>query len=270
MATSSQVLKETKTTDCKNSSNCITCYLPIEIFIEIAARVSSHSLADLYHLKLTSKEIINITDDDNVYEHACLDKVPFFPDLIPKQDSFLSRCLSSGNLESLYRQGMKAFFCNSKPYEEGLDIIRMAGQKGHDRSMYAFAIIVLILKCCNNNARIGLLGVEEFEEALRFLRMLRNQKCVLKCRNDVRSFVSELSSEMQPYRLVDQAPTTHLCRRVTCKNTWRLKIGIWFWLTHDDDDENDPKMCENCRWDHELEYFCAKTLYIDVPYLLYD
>ncbi|KAI9084365.1 hypothetical protein K1719_033707 [Acacia pycnantha] len=269
MATRSQVLKETKTTDCENSSNCITCYLPIELFIEIAARVSSHSLVDLYHLKLTSKEIMNITDDDYVYEHACLDKVTFFPHPInPKQDSFLSRCLSSGNLESLYRQGMKAFFCNSKPCEEGLDIIRMAAQKGHDRSMYAFAIIVLILKCCNNNARIGLLGVEEFEEALRFLRILRNHKCVLKCRNDVGGFVSMLSWKKR-YSLVDQAPTKHLCRRIACNKTWRLKIGSWYWET-EDDDENDPKMCENCRWSHELDYFCAKTLDIDVPYLLYN
>ncbi|KAI9092281.1 hypothetical protein K1719_027781 [Acacia pycnantha] len=131
----------------EHSCNCITCCLPTDIMVEIAAKVASQSIADLYHLKLTSKQMMNITEDDYVYKHASLDKVPFlpYPETIPQgQVSFLSRCRSSGNLESLYREGMEVFLWPNKLlYNKGLDTIRMAAQKGHKRSMYAFAMTVV-------------------------------------------------------------------------------------------------------------------------------
>ncbi|KAI9092316.1 hypothetical protein K1719_027816 [Acacia pycnantha] len=129
------------------SCNSIKCSLPTDILVEIATKVASQSLTDLYHFKLTSKQMMNITEDNYIYKHASLDKVPFLldPETIPqRQASFLSRCRSSGNLESLYREGMELYFCNELLYNKGLDTIRMAAQKGHKRSMYAFAMTVLV------------------------------------------------------------------------------------------------------------------------------
>ncbi|KAK4285068.1 hypothetical protein QN277_001812 [Acacia crassicarpa] len=240
----------------------ITC-LPTEILEEIASKVASQSLADLYHLKLTCKEMMSITDKDYVYKHASLDRVPFFrsPE-IPQEASFLKRCRLSGNLESLYRKGMEAYLMNYELYEEGLGMVRMAAQNQHKRSMYAFAMVVLLMW---RSGRIGNLWTEEFGEALGYLRFLRNHKCVLECRNQVAEFVRR--GNMCCF--VAQAPIKSLCCNIPCKNTWRLKIGSWFFET-EDDDENDPNMCENCRWDHEVEEFCANVLNIsvsDLPYL---
>ncbi|KAK4285077.1 hypothetical protein QN277_001821 [Acacia crassicarpa] len=239
------------TTTCEESSKCITYCLPKEILEDIASKVASQSLADLYHLKLTSKEMMNITDDDYVYKHAYLDRVPFFRiKEIPQEESFLRRCRSSGNLESLYRQGTKEYFLDNELYVKGLGLVRLAAQKGHKRSMYAFAMIVLM----HSDARKGSLGPKELEEALGYLRLLRNQKCVLKCRNEVVEFVRFLKWFMR-FGL-EMAPREHLCRNVPCTNTWRLRTGSWCLLT-DEDDENDPNMCESCRWDLEVKEFFA-------------
>ncbi|XP_028802562.1 uncharacterized protein LOC114757641 [Neltuma alba] len=202
---------------------------------------------------MTSKEIFNITNDDNVYKHASLDTVPFFRfQEIPREASFLNRCKSSGNLESLYREGMEVYFTNLEFYEKGLDKIHIAARKGHKRSMYAFAMVVLM---SSDTIRMGFLGIQEFQKALRYLRFLRNQKCALQCRNDVAKFVRCLRwNNMRP-DLAMQA-RERLCNNVPCTNTWGLKVGSWCFMT-EDDDENDPNMCENCRWDHEVEEFCT-------------
>ncbi|KAI9071157.1 hypothetical protein K1719_046880 [Acacia pycnantha] len=114
---------------------------------------------------------MNITDDDYVYKHAYLDRVPLFRIReIPQEDSFLRRCRSSSNLEFLYRQAMKEYFLDNELCEKGLGMVCMAAQKGHKRSMYTFAMIVLMC----TNARKGSLGPKEFEEALGYLRFLRN------------------------------------------------------------------------------------------------
>ncbi|KAI9078985.1 hypothetical protein K1719_039032 [Acacia pycnantha] len=248
--TDSRAPKRIKTTTtCEESSKCITYCLPKEILVDISSKVASQSLADLYHLKLTSKEMMNITDDDYVYMHAYLDRVPFFRiRKIPQEDSFLRCCRSSGNLESLYRQGMKEYFLDTELYVKGLGMLRTAAQKGHKRLMYAFFMIVLMC----SNARKGSLGPKEFEEALGYLRFLRNQKCVLKCRKDVVEFVRFLTWFM--HFGCEMAPRERLCRNVPCTNAWRLRIGSWCLLT-DDDDENDPNMCESCRWDLEVKEF---------------
>ncbi|KAI9092244.1 hypothetical protein K1719_027744 [Acacia pycnantha] len=105
----------TMATKFEQSCNCIICCFPTVILVEIAAKVASQSLADLHHLKLTSKEIMNITEDDYVYKHASLDKVPLVlqPETIPQpQPSFLSCCRSSGNLESLYKEGTELYLCD--------------------------------------------------------------------------------------------------------------------------------------------------------------
>ncbi|KAI9099583.1 hypothetical protein K1719_024588 [Acacia pycnantha] len=244
-------IKTTTTCDEESSKSIITYILPREILVDITSKVASQSLADLYRLKLTSKEMMNITDDDYVYKHAYLDRVRFFRiGEIPLEESFLRRCRSSGNLESLYRQGMKEYFLHNELYEKGLSMVCMAAQKGHKRSMYAFAMIVLM---CSNARKVSL-GPKELKEALGYLRFLRNQKCVLKCRNEVLEFVRFLTWFMRFG--IEMAPRERLCRNFPCTNTWRLRTGSWCLLT-DDDDENDPNMCESCRWDLEVKVFFA-------------
>ncbi|KAI9084393.1 hypothetical protein K1719_033583 [Acacia pycnantha] len=235
----------------EQSCNCIICCLPTSILVEIAAKVASQSLADLHHLKLTSKEIMNITEDDYVYKHASLDKVPLVlkPETIPqRQASFLSRCRSSGNLESLYREGMEQYLCDEFLCNEGLDTLRMAAQKGHKRSMYAFAMTVLV--CQNTTAEYQ----SSFkEEALGYLRFLRNQKCLIKCRKDYVEFVSKFRQFMRP--CVVRYPRKLLCDNDLCDDSWTLKITSWG-INSEDDDEKIQDMCENCRWDYELgDYF---------------
>ncbi|XP_028799186.1 uncharacterized protein LOC114754569 [Neltuma alba] len=251
----SRPLKRTKiTTYDKDASNkSITCGLPTEILLDITLKVASQSLSGLCHLRLTSKEMLNITNDDDVYKHASLNTVPFFRfQEIPQEASFLSHCRSNGNLESLYREGMEVYFTNLELYKKGLDMVHKAAQKGHKRSMYAFAMIVLI---SSDTMRIGFLGTQEFEDALGYLRFLRNQKCVLQCRSNVAEFIRYLRWNNMRSDLVMQI-REHLCNNAPCTNTWRLKIGSWCFMT-EEDDENDPNMCENCRWDHEVEEFCT-------------
>ncbi|XP_028802571.1 uncharacterized protein LOC114757651 [Neltuma alba] len=246
-------LKRIKTTTCdeETSNKSMSLGLPTEILLDISLKVASQSLTDLCHLKMTSKELLNITNDDDVYKHAFLDAIPFFRfQEIPQEASFLSRCRSSGNLESLYREGMELYFTNLELYEMGLYMVRMVAQKGHKTAMYAFAMIVLMSR---DTIRIGSLG--EFGEALGYLRFLRNQKCVLRCRNDVAKFVRCLRWNNMRSDLVI-AVGERLCNNVPCTNTWKLKVGSWCFMT-EDDDENDPNMRENCRWDHEVEDFCT-------------
>ncbi|KAI9092298.1 hypothetical protein K1719_027798 [Acacia pycnantha] len=231
------------------SCNSITCCLPTDILVEIATKVASQSLVDLCHLKLTSKEMMNIIEDDYVYKHASLDKVPFLldPETIPqRQASFLSRCRSSGNLESLYREGMELFW-NELLYNKGLDMIRMAAQKGHKRSMYAFSMTVLV------RPNIATEYQSSFEEeAVGYLRLLRNQKCLIKCREDFVDFVSFMPPHVFP------CPWKLLCYNDLCDYSWTLKIGGWG-INSEDDDEKVQDMCENCRWDHEV-----RCLYITI------
>ncbi|KAF7832634.1 putative F-box protein [Senna tora] len=87
--------------------------LLVDLLIEIVSKVASQSIKDLFSLKLCSKELYMVTDNNKVYQQATLD-----------------------------RQGLINFFQNVDFHYVGLRYLKSVADKGFLYAMYAFSIIV--------------------------------------------------------------------------------------------------------------------------------
>ncbi|KAH1117450.1 hypothetical protein GLYMA_17G083900v4 [Glycine max] len=179
--------------------------LPKDLLVEVVARVASDSIVDLRNMKQSS--------------------------------CFLKCCRESGNIESLYREGLLKFFNYPNGNINGLGDLKTAALKGHIEAKYVYGMILL---CSHDD--------ESRKQGLEHMRFLRKFKCIIKCRNKVKQLVDDLWKG-NGMLVRNQTP---LCRsKKTCKG-WRVKKGVWSFLDDEDDDIN---LCEYCRWDYEIDFF---------------
>jgi len=98
----------------------------------------------------------------------------------------------------------------------------------------------MILLCSENH--------ESRRQGLEHLRFLRKSKCVVSSRSKVKYLIKYLWKN-NGMLMRNQIP---LCNSKSTCGGWRVKKGPWFLL---DDEDDDMTLCEDCRWDHELEFF---------------
>nr|KYP70328.1 Putative F-box protein At1g67623 family [Cajanus cajan] len=206
------------------------------MLVEVVARVASDSVDDLRSIKKCCKDFLDASEDKHVWQQVSLDKfslVQWLPN--HKALSFLQRCKESGNTEILYREALREFFS----YPNGnISALKMVAKEDHMEAKYVYGMILL----CSHDDNLR-------KEGLEYMRFLRKSKCIIKCRNNVKKFANDLVWKGKEMLVHNEIP---LCG---CKNTckgWRLKKGVWLFL---DDDEDDISLCENCRWDHEVNFF---------------
>ncbi|XP_057454903.1 uncharacterized protein LOC130746325 [Lotus japonicus] len=123
--------------------------LPRDLLVEVVASVASHSFIDLHNLKMCSKDFLDATEDKYVWQQVSLDAFPLIQwSSNDKTSSFLEQCRKSENIESLYREGLLEY--SKSLYREGLleysnysggnidglEILKIAAQKGHKEANY--------------------------------------------------------------------------------------------------------------------------------------
>lgn len=239
-----------------NGRHCETTIesLPTDLLFEIIAKVASDSLIDLLNLKLCSKNISEITQHDYIYQQVSLEIFPLFPwsSITPQESHFLKHCRECCNLDSLFREAMVQYFSDIEFKLEGLQTLQVAAQKGHNEAMYVIAMVLLSIilgKQEDDDTLLAEQKKDHISQVIEYLRFLRKNKCIMKCRNRIR----DCMGEMWINNRVIVGEKKFLCNSKTCKG-WRIKEGEWMFLD-DEDDENDANMCENCRWDDELLFF---------------
>ncbi|KAJ0037557.1 hypothetical protein Pint_23663 [Pistacia integerrima] len=118
--------------------------LPKEVMTTVLALVASKSLTDLINAKLSCKYLLQISDDDFIFEKASMDKFSIFPwwNMTKQVSRFLKRCEEGGNPEWLYILGLYEYFSMSKT-DHGLNYLKRAADKGHVESSYVYSIILV-------------------------------------------------------------------------------------------------------------------------------
>ncbi|XP_057418895.1 uncharacterized protein LOC130713112 [Lotus japonicus] len=216
--------------------------LPRDSLVEVVATVAAHSFIDLHTIKLCCKDFLAAAPDRYVWQRVSLDTFPLIqwsPN--NKETSFLNRCREYGNIESLYREGLRKYFNypNGK-IDDGVRILKIAAEKGHNEVKYVCGMISL----CSDDDEVRKLGLE-------YMHFLRKLKCVVSCRKKVK----QLLKSVWKNNVVLVRNSHPLCKvNSTCKG-WRVKKDRWVLVDDDDDDDDDMSLCEYCRWDHELEFF---------------
>ncbi|WJX24298.1 hypothetical protein P8452_13421 [Trifolium repens] len=214
--------------------------LPEPVLHDIITIVGSNSVADLHSFKMSSKFHSGIANDRYVLNKVSLDRSPNiqFP-WEPNENAlaFLKRCEESGNPEALWSEGLREFFNYPMGNWMGREKLRIAAEGGYNLAKYAYGLIMLCSE--NDESRI---------EGIKHLRYLRMNHCILHCRRRM--------TEIQHYFWRNNGMLVRN-QTLVCKSTpgcggWRLKRGRWGFM---DDEDDDTTTCENCRWDHELQFF---------------
>ncbi|XP_058777045.1 putative F-box protein At1g67623 [Vicia villosa] len=150
---------------------------------------------------------------------------------------FLEVAQESENIESLYREGLLKYFNYSNGNIDGLESLKIAAQKGHKEAIYVYGMILL----CSEDHDSRKMGIEH-------MRFLRKSKCIMSSRRNVQNFIDSLWKN-DGMLVRNQTP---ICNSQGMCHGWRVKDGRWSLL---DDEDDDTKLCENCRWDYELDFF---------------
>ena len=214
-----------------------------DLLVNVVARVSSESYIDHYNMKVCCRDFFHASKDNYMWQQVSLEKFPLIPWLHKEDasmfDSFMQSCKGGGNIEALYRVGLRELKSFVGNVENGIKYLKMAAEKGHLEAKYAYALILL----CSYDDDFRKQGVE-------YLEFLRNAKCVVNCRNKVITLLGRLWR--RPHGTLKRNPTP-LCCNKPCKG-WNLKKGTWQLVDNEDDDDTIENSCENCRWDVELDF----------------
>jgi len=95
--------------------------LPRDLLIEVVATLASQSFHDIHHMKICCKDFLQATEENYVLQKVSLDNfslVQWFPN--DKALSFLKHCTESGNIEILFREGLREYFSYPNGNIDGL------------------------------------------------------------------------------------------------------------------------------------------------------
>ncbi|KAK0574366.1 hypothetical protein LWI29_022548 [Acer saccharum] len=200
--------------------------LPKELLTDVLACVASGSVADLFNMERSCKDLLEVGNDDYVLQHACMDSFPVAPWPISDEASlFLGRCRESSNAEALFRQAVFKYFTLLET-ESGLELLQRAAQNGHVEATYMCGILLLSLSRGDNRLR---------RQGLKLLACLRRQRFkVEECRKRVKRVVSSLW-------IHNNNINVFITRTCSC---WNTRSRGW-----EEDDYGDT-CSESCFWDH--------------------
>ncbi|CAN0825664.1 Putative F-box protein At1g67623 [Linum grandiflorum] len=224
--------------------------VPKDILVDVLARVAVRSSTDLVSAKLTCKTLLDASADDYIYRHVAISDFPVIPWKINlPASSFLDRCITSGNPEALFRQGMIDFF-SLLQIESGLANLTSAARSGHLESVYVCGIVAL----CRGQQ----------EEGMALLRSIdggggsRWPESVRYCRNRVKSVRGVMW--VRNFMVGEHNPAG---RRNNCDSCGgggvaapavRSEEG---WATREDEQLEfyAANRCRSCFWDNEAASF---------------
>ncbi|XP_057429822.1 uncharacterized protein LOC130722943 isoform X2 [Lotus japonicus] len=230
--------KRSRTGKGPNSTAAIKM-LSRDLLVEVITIVASQSIIDLHSIKMCCKDFLDAAEDDYVWRRVSLDTFPLIH-WLPNDNtsSFLNRCMECGNMESLYREGLRKYFDYSNGKIDGLEILKVAAENGHMEAKYVCGMISL----CSENDDLR-------KQGLKFMRFLRKSKCVVASRNKVKKLLGFM---WKNNGILGRNQSPLCISKSTCKG-WRVKMDKWTLI--DDDDDDVISSYEYCRWDHELEHF---------------
>ncbi|CAL0330563.1 unnamed protein product [Lupinus luteus] len=199
-------------------------------------------------MKKCCKDFLDAAEDSFTYQHVSLDKFPLIPWLLDdKRISFLERCKESKNMDMLYTEGLLQYFKGSIIGDGGcgIELLKIVAEKGHREAKYVYGMIML----CSENEELR-------KHGLKYIRFLRESKCVIQCRKNVEKILQYM---WENNKKLMQNQKILCMNKSTCKS-WRPKHGRWLLLEDEEDDNDNINMCEYCRWDHELKRVELKVL----------
>ncbi|KAG2706746.1 hypothetical protein I3760_05G116700 [Carya illinoinensis] len=222
--------------------------LPDELLTEVLAEVGSASFTDLYNAKLSCKDFLKLSEEDQIFQRVSLDKFSAIPcSANPKISSFLERCKECRNPESLYRQGMLDYFHQGMT-ESGLEYLKRAAEKGHMEATYVYSIILLCLGDDNDGHRKSKL---KGMEILSSLKAKSERQIMKECREKIKRMM--WICMWSPKKNIIVRRQQSCLRKEPCK-IQKITNG---WLATDEEvDEHDEVLCESCRCNREITWFC--------------
>ncbi|TMX00686.1 hypothetical protein EJD97_000337, partial [Solanum chilense] len=111
-----------------------------ELVILIVERVASYSLEDLASVKLCSRFHYEVGNEQSVYQKVTLASFSTKLSWTMNQHamSFMKSCITSENLEALYRKDVFDFFNHSDP--TALRMVKKAVEGGHRGAEYVLVV----------------------------------------------------------------------------------------------------------------------------------
>ncbi|KAL8235551.1 hypothetical protein R6Q59_016632 [Mikania micrantha] len=213
--------------------------LPRDLLVDVLARVASSSFTDLFTVKLSCKNFLELAKDDYVSQCISIDTFPvthWFPPST-KQLSFLTHSLNKGNSESLFRQGMIEYF-NLVNEESGLKYLKRAVEKRHLEATYVYGMTLLSSEDQLSQQQ----GLDILNSTNRSTSMHWNVK-------DSRDKIEWVLSQMWINNPVTLQKVNTKCHERD--HAIRFRRRGW-----NLDDDKQLSSCDTCLWYRELISFC--------------
>jgi len=188
-------------------------------------------------MKVCCRDFFHASKDNYMWQQVSLEKFPLHSWLSKEQrlvfDSFMESCKEGGNIEALYKDGLREIIRYMGNVEKGIKDLKMAAEKGQLEGKYVCGLILL----CSYEDDLRKKGVE-------YMQFLRNVKCVVSYRNKVIALLGNIWR--RPYGTLVRNPTP-LCRK-RLYNGWVMKKSHYWKIVDNEDDDNSIKnSCEHCR-----------------------
>nr|GMC65787.1 putative F-box protein At1g67623 [Ipomoea batatas]GMC65789.1 putative F-box protein At1g67623 [Ipomoea batatas]GMD89918.1 putative F-box protein At1g67623 [Ipomoea batatas]GME01287.1 putative F-box protein At1g67623 [Ipomoea batatas]GME17553.1 putative F-box protein At1g67623 [Ipomoea batatas] len=207
--------------------------LPQELVVEILAKVAAHSWDDLFNARLSCKRWNDLDDEDFVYKHMSLAKLPIVKWKPETEESkkkrclFFQKCLDAGNLEALYRKGLVDYLGGKGAEDDALGYLKKAANAGHIASQYAVCIILIFL------------GSEHKENGIRMLSEMMSKES----REDIRTAREKLGDIINLTWLNNFSIAT---KPVCCTKHYGHVKNSWVPI--------DSVECKFCKCDEEISH----------------
>lgn len=205
----------------QTEDNVPSSYPPIKshpnyLLAEVVGRIAAGSFDGLYSLKLCSKDFLQAMKDNCVFQKVTLEKFPYSDwFLSDKKTLFLKRCMDSGNLKSLYREGLQQLFGYKRRNTTGILLLDMDVAKGHIEAKYVVGM--LLLRCTDEECR---------KQGIRHMNFFGNNKCVTTCRKNLQQKIRFMWFNNG----VVVRTKSHMCNSKTICEGWRMIKNKWLIL----------------------------------------
>ncbi|KAI4382814.1 hypothetical protein MLD38_008727 [Melastoma candidum] len=155
--------------------------LPTEMVVDILANVAADSFDAFFSAKQCCKFFVRASEDDFIYKRLTLNVLPDKLWWTPKKaKALVRRCISCGNAEALYWQGLFEFF-STLNLDEGINLIREAAREGDVGALYILGVIYV----CSDDAQLKRGGGE-------ILKKVHREGKVSECREKFQRVIESM------------------------------------------------------------------------------
>ncbi|KAL9231522.1 hypothetical protein vseg_006744 [Gypsophila vaccaria] len=232
--------------------------LPIDMIVEIVARVGATSATDLFRCKQTCKILNEIVEEKKVLQQVAIKSlIPYTWRNQDKAQSYIDRCRNCDNPEALYQLGMEQYFSQFLIIE-GMKNLEKAMALKHKEAIYALG---LILMCRSDNESktkgvellLNLMNTIKGEEIIDLRWNLRNLMHILRWRSLNVENMDDVSSLVVPPKMTCTLGELHEIE------------SCWEKADYYDGKIEDNVRCEECKCWREVNFFGDLVRGILVP-----